>query len=101
MEYLGEKDSQNVTENRRRDQRKEFSYIVIEFVMHPDTTYEIYVGHTLNLSETGMCVYTSASVSPGQEIILKSDEPRLFRKAVVRWVDRYDAITYKMGLEFL
>lgn len=100
MEYSGGKNSQHVTENRRRDQRKDFSYIVIEFVLHPDTTYEIYVGHALNLSDAGMCIYTSAPVSPGQEIIIKCDEPRLFKKAVVRWVERYDSITYKMGLEF-
>jgi len=99
MEFSDEKDCQNVTENRRKGQRKDFSYIVLEFVIHPDTTYEIYVGYTLNLSDTGMCIYTSVALEPGQTIILKSDEPRLYKKAVVRWVDRYDSISYKVGLE--
>lgn len=101
MERSDEKKSSNLTENRRKDQRKEFSYIVLEFIMHPDTTYEIYVGYTLNLSDTGMCIYTSAALKTGQELILKSDEPCLYKKAAVRWVDRYDSYFYKVGLEFI
>ena len=101
MEYSDDKKSNHLTENRRKDQRKEFSYIVLEFVMHPDTTYEIYVGYTLNISDTGMCIYTSAVLKTGQELILKSDEPRLYKKAAVRWVDRYDSYFYKVGLEFV
>lgn len=101
MESSGDKKSNNLTENRRKDQRQEFSYIVLEFVLHPDTAYEIYVGYTLNLSDAGMCIYTSAILKTGQEIILKSDEPRLYKKAVVRWVERYDAFFFKVGLEFV
>lgn len=101
MEFSDEKKNQNLTENRRKDPRKEFSYIVLEFVLHPDTQYEIYVGYTLNLSDTGMCIYTSATLAVGQELILKSDQPRLYKKAVVRWVERCDSFFYKVGLEFI
>jgi hypothetical protein len=101
MEFSDEKNSNNLTENRRKDQRKDFSYIVLEFVLHPDTVYEIYVGYTLNLSDTGMCIYTSAVLQSGQEVILKSDDPQLYRKATVRWVERYDSFFYKVGLEFI
>jgi hypothetical protein len=101
MESSDEKKSNNLTENRRKDVRKDFSYIVLEFVLHPDTTYEIFVGYTLNLSNTGLCIYTSAVLKTGQTVILKSDTPPLYKKAVVRWVDRYDSFFYKVGLEFL
>jgi hypothetical protein len=37
----------------------------------------------------------------GQELILKSDEPRFYKKAAVRWVERYDSFFYKVGLEFI
>lgn len=90
-----------MTEDRRKDHRKDFEYIVLEFVLHPDTAYEIHVGYTLNLSDAGMCIYTSAILQTGQELILKSDEPRFYRKAAVRWVERYDSFFYKVGLEFV
>jgi hypothetical protein len=101
MEYSDEKNSNSLTANRRRGQRKEFSYIVLEFVLHPDTAYEIFVGYSLNLSDSGMCIYTSTVLKTGQEIILKSDQPRLYKKAAVRWVERYDSFFYKVGLEFV
>jgi hypothetical protein len=101
MEHSDEKNSNSLTANRRKDQRKEFSYIVLEFVLHPDTAYEIYVGYSLNLSDSGMCIYTSTVLKTGQEIILKSDQPRLYKKAAVRWVERYDSFFYKVGLEFV
>ena len=101
MEYSDEKNSNSLTANRRKDQRKEFSYIVLEFVLHPDTAYEIFVGYSLNLSDAGMCIYTSTVLKTGQEIILKSDQPRLYKKAAVRWVERYDSFFYKVGLEFV
>ncbi len=101
MGYTDERNSSHLTENRRKDQRKDFQYIVLEFVLHPDTAYEIYVGYTLNLSDTGMCIYTSAVLMTGQELILKSDEPRFYKKAAVRWVERYDSFFYKVGLEFI
>jgi len=101
MESSNEKNSSNLTENRRKDPRKDFSYIVLEFVLHPDTSYEIFVGYTLNLSNAGLCIYTSALLTEGQAIILKSDDPPLYKKAAVRWVERYDSLFYKVGLEFV
>ncbi len=101
IEYSDEKNSHNLTENRRKDERKDFSYVVLEFVLHPDTAYEIFVGYTFNISDTGMCIHTSAALKSGQELILKSDEPRLYKKAAVRWVERYDSFFYKVGLEFV
>src|SRR4030042_4731612 len=101
MESSDKKNSNNLTENRRKDQRKDFSYIVLEFVLHPDTTYEIFVGYTLNLSNAGLCIYTSAVLTAGQAIILKSDDPPLYKKAAVRWVEKYDSFFYKVGLEFI
>ncbi len=101
MEYSDEKNSKNLTENRRKDQRTDFSYIVLEFVLHPDTVYEIFVGYTLNISDKGMCIHTTAELKSGQELILKCDAPRLYKKAAVRWVERYDSFFNKVGLEFL
>ena len=101
MKSSDEKSSNNLTENRRKDQREDFPYIVLEFVLHPDTTYEIFVGYTLNLSNAGLCIYTPAVLTAGQAIILKSDDPPLYKKAAVRWVEKYDSFFYKVGLEFI
>lgn len=101
MSHSNEKDSDNLIENRRKDCRKEFTYAVLEFVIHPDTAYEIFVGYTLNVSECGMCLYTSARLKTGQQIILKCDNPRIYRKAVVRWIERYDSFFHRVGVEFV
>ncbi len=95
------KNSNNLTENRRKNRRTDFSYIVLEFVLYPDTSYEIFVGYTLNISDGGMCMFTSASLKTGQELIVKSDEPRFYKKAAVRWIERHDAFFFKVGLEFV
>jgi len=87
--------------NQRKNQRSDFSYTVIEFILHPDITYEIFIGFTLNISDSGLCMYTTKCLERGQEVIIRSSLPLLSKKASVRWTEKYDSFYYKVGLEFV
>lgn len=76
------------------------SHTVVEYILHPDTTYKIFLGFTYNLSNFGFSLYTTKLLEKGQEIIVKLSHPYACRKAVVCWVEQYDSFYYKVGLEF-
>ncbi len=101
MESSDTKNSRNQIMDQRKYQRNDFSYTVVEYVLHPDTTYEIYIGLTLNLSGSGLCLYTPKLLKEGQVIIIKSTIPQLSQKATVCWIEKYDSFYYKVGLEFV
>lgn len=100
MESSDTKNSRNQIMDQRKYQRNNFSHTVVEYVLHPDTTYEIFIGFTLNLSGSGLCLYTPKLLKEGQVIIIKGYIPQL-SKATVCWIEKYDSLYYKVGLEFV
>jgi hypothetical protein len=93
--YRNKKIEENV-----RFRKKSLSQIVVEFILHPDTTYKIFLGFTNNLTDTGFNLYTTKLLKEGQEIIVKSSCPYFYKKATVCWVEQYDTFYYILGLEF-
>jgi hypothetical protein len=87
--------------DERKNQRREFLYSSAEYVLQPDTTHEIFIGFTLNFSDSGLCLLTPKLLEEGQEIIIKSNFPPLLKKAAVRWIEKYDNVFHKVGLEFV
>jgi hypothetical protein len=73
----------------------------IRFSFVDDSPWEIRLGTTLNISTTGMCLYTLHHLAEGENIVLQDDELSLFRKATVRWVKRYRENFCKAGLMYI
>jgi hypothetical protein len=100
MDSSNLKDAVNEMAEQRKDQRKDFSYGILEYALNHNNNCETYIGFTLNLSDSGICLYTSKHLHEGQEIVIKNDFPDISKKATICWVEKYDSYFYKMGLKF-
>lgn len=100
MESTGIKSNRNKIEEKAGFQKQTLSYAVVEYILHPDTTYKIFLGFTYNLNVSGFSLYTTKLLKKGQELIVKSSFPYLCKKAVVCWVEQYDSFYYMVGLEY-
>jgi hypothetical protein len=72
----------------------------VEYVLDPFNADEVFEGTIDNISESGMCLLTSQSLTEGQEITIKSLLFLPSQTAVVCWVEPGDN-EYKIGLKFL
>ena len=84
----------------RKEERQDYPY-EIEYVTDPLTTYEIFKAVAVNISNSGLCLYTSTPLSEGQEITIKSTIPAPSQTAVVRWIEKLNDFYYKVGLQFV
>jgi hypothetical protein len=94
------KDAVNKMAEQRKQQRKDFSYGILEYALNHNNNCETHIGFTLNLSDSGICLYTAKYLHEGQEIVIKSKFPAGSKKATICWVEKYDSFFYKMGLKF-
>lgn len=99
MGFPDTKNSREQIEDKRRDLCTDLSFIAIEYALHPDTTYEIFLGLTDSCNSSSWCLFTPKLLKQGQEIIFRSNLPAISQKAVVCWVEKYDSVYYKVGLD--
>lgn len=99
MGFPDTKNSREQIEDKRKTIRKDFSFMAVEYTLHPDTTYEIFLGFTDSCSGSSWCLFTTKLLKQGQEIIFRSNLPAVSQKAVVCWVEKYDSVYYKVGLD--
>jgi hypothetical protein len=90
----------NNRKNHRKHQRQDFPYAVGEYVLNPDSTNGTFIGFSLNLSDTGLCFYTSKLLNVMQEVVIKGNGLVSSQIATVRWIEKYDDFFYKVGLSF-
>jgi len=100
MKSIGTKSSSYGIGENAGFQKQTLSHTVVEYILHPDTTYKIFLGFTYNLNDTGFNLYTTKLLKEGQEIIVRSSFPAFCKKAIVCWVEQYDSFYYIVGLEF-
>jgi hypothetical protein len=86
--------------NRRRDQRHLF-FTNIEYYISSPLPEEMYLGSNINMSDSGMCMYTYRRLNEGDHIRIKNALPVPHQKAAVRWTKRYSEDFFKVGLEFI
>jgi hypothetical protein len=86
--------------DQRSEERYNFPY-TIEYVLNPSTTDEILEGVAINISKSGLCLYTHNLLREGQEITIKSIMPTSSQNAIVKWIEKIDHIYYKVGLVFV
>ncbi|HYA12690.1 MAG TPA: PilZ domain-containing protein [Thermodesulfovibrionales bacterium] len=101
MGSMLDKDEGSKIKDKRKHRRQDFSYAVVEYVLNSDNIHETFIGFTLNVSNSGLCLYTPKSLSEGQKIIIKSNLPTTSKTALVRWIEKYDDVFYKVGLVFI
>jgi hypothetical protein len=97
---MDNKNVRNDKRNHRKHQRQDFPYAVVEYVLNSDTTNGIFIGFTLNVSESGLCLYTPKLLNVAQEIVIKGNCLVSSQIATVRWIEKYDDFFYKIGLSF-
>lgn len=85
--------------NKRADERVAFHH-VIEFILGPDSTDEIFKGVTIDRSRSGLGLYVFNRFTIGQEIIIKKTLPSLQKKGMIRWRNKIDDDIYRVGLMF-
>jgi PilZ domain-containing protein len=87
--------------DRRDNSRYDFPFPVLEYNLNPSTDCRTFIGFTVNISDSGLCIKTSKLLDIGQKIIIKSLLFTISRQAVVCWVEHLDDGFYKVGLEFV
>jgi len=85
---------------KRRSLRYDFPQR-IEYILSPETSENIYQGVTINISNTGVCLYIFNLIYEGQKIAIKSTLPVPHQTALVRWIKKVDADLYKAGVLFV
>ncbi len=86
---------------KRTDIRYEFPSTV-EYGLIPEKTGEVFKGLTVNISNSGLCLYVYDPLSEGQEIAIeKCVLPFPCQRAVVRWIKKVDEDIYMSGVRFL
>jgi hypothetical protein len=98
---LNAKDDGSKLKDKRKHRRQDFSYAVVEYVLISNSTHETFIGFTLNVSVSGLCLYTPKLLAEGQKITIKSTIPTSSKTAMVRWIEKYDDVFYKVGLVFI
>ncbi len=74
----------------------------VRFRFVNDSSGELRMGTTINISTTGMCLYTLNRLKEGDSVMIRDDDVLLLsRKATVRWVKNYGKTFCKAGLMFV
>ena len=84
---------------RRKHPRKPYSN-VIKFCVNPRCPNTTCIGVSINISDSGICLYTSDNLHKGEVILIQEELPVKYQKATVIWVKNYRQDFYKVGLMF-
>jgi hypothetical protein len=71
----------------------------IEYVLNHDDEV-VLEGEIVNISQFGLCFYTSTELRERQEILFKDNQPNDCQSAIVLWVEKTDGNFYSVGLQF-
>jgi hypothetical protein len=97
----------NISYEQRDDIRHDLPYTVVEYFIDTDIKYKsfkpkkIEIGFVANVSDSGLCLFTSRKLGAGQKIAIKSELFTSFIRAVAKWTEKYDDVFYKIGVEFI
>ncbi|MCL5022327.1 MAG: PilZ domain-containing protein [Nitrospirae bacterium] len=86
-------------ENRKHLRRNYLG--AVRYCLDSGADGETLIGSGVDISESGICMFTSYPLRQGQAITLKSSLPVPVRKATVKWVRQLRADFYQAGLEFV
>ena len=89
----------NGLEKRRHPRHK--YHEIMECRLNLPISAKIIVCPSVDLSESGVCVYTSHRLNEGDPVEISNFRADCHKKAVVKWVNKRDEGFYKTGFMFL
>jgi len=86
------------------DRRKSVRYdypATVEYVLLPSSGSGRSRAVTINISETGLCLYVFEMLDESQELKILDRLPASHQRARIRWIREVDEGFYKAGLVFV
>lgn len=85
-----------------RSYRRELYLLPINYVLSANSTQETLTGSTINISNSGACIFSFDRLIEGQEIMITKGLPvsNSFQTCTVRWARKMNDSLYKAGLMF-
>jgi len=84
-----------------RRHKRDLFFHPIEYCLGPRSAGDICDGSIINISGSGMGMYTARRLEEGNHIEIMTALPVPYQKATARWVVEYSQDFYKIGLEFI
>jgi Tfp pilus assembly protein PilZ len=85
-------------ENRRNERRLVLK--PVGFFLVPSIIGKTVEGLIMDISDSGLCLLTTSQLKVRQRIIIEDKSFSLEKVAVVRWIEKYDEMFYRIGLEY-
>ncbi len=76
------------------------SYSVVKVLCKCPVSCKTFIGLGLNMSKSGMCLYTTDNLYEGEEISVQEKLSAKYQKATVTWVKNYHLGFSRVGLTF-
>jgi len=86
--------------SERRRHRREYLANALECELKEPKQGERFDCIAANISQSGICLITTIPIQNGQEVTMKNHIFPSPRTATVRWIEKYQRLYYKAGLEF-
>ncbi len=73
----------------------------VHYCLDPHSREGVMIASGIDVSESGLSMFSSYPLKKGQGILIKSSLPVPHRKAMVKWVKELKENWYQVGLEFI
>lgn len=83
----------------RRHERRHYLGAV-RYCLNPHPDGSLLVGSGIDVSDSGMSMFSSYPLKRGQGVIIKTKLPVPHQRATVRWIRELNENWYQVGLEF-
>ncbi len=84
-----------------RKHKRDLFFHPIEYCLGPRSSGVIFDGSIINISGSGMAMYSTRRLEEGDDIEIMTTLPVPYQKATARWVVEYSQDFYKIGLAFI
>jgi hypothetical protein len=83
----------------RRSEPRHPYFSSIEFSILPENAEGTLIGTAINISNSGLSIYSYVPLNEGQEITIRSAFPSNYRTYTVRWVNKLLDDFFMVGLK--
>jgi len=87
-------------EREKRRCKRKLVMNPIEYFLIPSIISKTFDGLITDISDSGVCLLTTSQLKDRQRIIIEDKSCSSEKAAIVRWIEKYDDMFYKIGLEF-
>ncbi len=72
----------------------------VHYCLNPHSDGQVLIGSGIDVSESGLSMFSSYPLKKGEGIIIRSKLPVPHKRATVKWVKELRENWYQVGLEF-